>query len=283
MPIVDAWPMPIVDDYLTLVAGHEYFALVDLASGYYQVELAPSVRPRTVFVTEDGKYQYKRLPMGLSEAPFAFQRFMNRAIGNLRTETCLAYFDDIPTMGKDFDDFVANLKDMFNRVRQVGLKLKPEKCRFGDREYKLLGHIVSGNGIRADPDKIETLNRLARPKNLRQLRSIMGLFNYLGRYIPKYAELAAPLFELTRKRKSFEISREHLERIDTIKTILQKRCLLTHFRQDRTTRIKFDASGIAVGGFLEQQDTTGAWNAIYYYSQRLKSYQTCIQHRKKSA
>ena len=92
-------------------------------------------------------------------------------------------------------------------------------------------------------------------------------------YVPKYAELAAPLFELTRKRKTFEVAPEHLERIDKIKTILQKRCLLTHFRQDRPTRLQVDASGLAVGGFLEQMDETEGWNAIHYFSQRLKNYQ----------
>ena len=149
--------------------GMNYFALIDLAQVYYQIELEPEERIKTAFVTSDGKYQYTRLPMGLAESPMYFQKFINLVIEGLSFEKCLGYFDDIPCMGRNYPEFLKNLDIVLTRLEKYGLKAKPQKCSFGNTEINFLGHIVNGKGIKPDPHKVEALKNLPEPRNTKQL------------------------------------------------------------------------------------------------------------------
>jgi len=112
--------MPRIDDYLEALRGMKYFALLDLAQGYYQIELSPKERAKTVFVTCNGKYQYTRLPMGLAESPAYFQQLINTMIKDLKYEHCLEYFDDLPAMRKDFNSFCESLKLLLKKIQEYG-------------------------------------------------------------------------------------------------------------------------------------------------------------------
>jgi len=125
------YPMPKVDDYLEAMRGQQYFALIDLAQGYYQIELFKEERLKTVFVTPDGKYQYKRLSMGLAESPSYFQKLINTVIKDLKYHHCLGYFDDFPCMGHTFDNFCESLHLLLQPLEKYNLKAGISKCSFG--------------------------------------------------------------------------------------------------------------------------------------------------------
>ena len=146
--------MPNVDDYITALRGFSYFTLLDLAHGYFQIELSEAEREKTAFVMKDGKYQFKRLLMRLVDAQYYFQRLINKLIGGLKYSACLGYFDDIPIMGTTFEDLLVNKKLVFKKLQEYHLKCRPDKCKFGIREIKFLGHIVSGKGVKPDPEKV---------------------------------------------------------------------------------------------------------------------------------
>ena len=179
--------MPNVDDYITALRGYSYYTILDLAHGYFQIELGKDEREKTAFVTEDGKYQFKRLPMELVDAPFYFQKLMNKVMEDIKYSICLGYFDDIPIMRTTFEDLVKNMEAVFERLIKFNLKCRPDKCRFGIRQLKFLGHIVSGKGLRPDPDKVAVLKKLKPPKSLKQLQSHLGCYNYFSRYIKDFA------------------------------------------------------------------------------------------------
>ena len=123
--------MPRADDYLEAMNGHKYFALLDLTQGYYQIELAPEERVKTVFViTPDGKYQHRRLPMGLAESPSYFQKLINTVIKDLKYSHCMGYFDDLPCMGKTFETFCTSLELLLMQLEKYNLKARIEKCSF---------------------------------------------------------------------------------------------------------------------------------------------------------
>ena len=107
----------------------KYFALLDLAQGYYQIELSPKKRAKTVVVTCDGKYQYTRLLMSLAESPAYFQQLINTMIKDLKHEHCLEYFDDLPAIEKDFNSFGESLKLLLNKIQEYGLKLELTNVR----------------------------------------------------------------------------------------------------------------------------------------------------------
>jgi len=132
------YPMPRVDDYLEAMNGYKYFALLDLAQNYYQIELAPEERVKTVFVTPDGKYQYRRLPMGLAESPSYFQKLINTVIKDLKYSHCMGYFDDLPCMGKTFETFCTCLELLLIQLEKYNLKARIEKCSFGQTELEFL-------------------------------------------------------------------------------------------------------------------------------------------------
>lgn len=154
------YPMPRVDEFLEALRGMKYFALIDLAQGYYQIELSPAERAKTVFVTSGGKYQFKRLPMGLAESPAYFQQLVNKMTKDLKYDHCLGYLDDLPAIGRSFDEFLRSMKLLLAKICEIGLKARIEKCTFGCKEMKFLGFVVSGKGIKPDMEKVKALTDL---------------------------------------------------------------------------------------------------------------------------
>ena len=265
------YPMPNVDDYITALRGYSYYTILDLAHGYFQIELGKDEREKTAFVTEDGKYQFKRLPMELVDAPFYFQKLMNKVMGDMKYSICLGYFGDIPIMRTTFEDLVKNMEAIFERLIKFNLKCRPDKCRFGIRQLKFLGHIVSGEGLRPDPDKVAVLKKLKPPKSLKQLQSHLGCYNYFSRYIKDFAKIAAPLYQKIKKNIPFEFTEDDLNNWERLRNSLIEDCLLVHFDPRKDIKLMVDASNAAVGGVLLQFENE--WRPISYFGHKLLKYQ----------
>ena len=119
----DAYPLPRVDDTLDTLGGSKYFTTLDLASGYWQVDVATEDRQKTAFTTPEGLYQFKVMPFGLCNAPATFQRLMDRVLGGLKWSSCLVYFDDTIVVGSNFKDHTRHIAGVLTRLREAGLKL----------------------------------------------------------------------------------------------------------------------------------------------------------------
>ena len=125
----DVYPLPRVDDILDTLAECKYFSSLDLASGYWQVELDAESRPKSAFTTYRGLFEFIRMPFGLCNAPATFQRLMQSVLSGLEWNTCFVYLDDILVASRSFADHLQHLRDVFARLRSAGLRLKPRKCR----------------------------------------------------------------------------------------------------------------------------------------------------------
>ena len=161
------------------------------------MELAEEDRAKTAFCTTEGLYEFKVMPFGLCNAPATFQRLMDVVLCGLQWTTCLVYLDDIIVMGRTFEEHLSNLENVFSRILDAGLKIKVEKCSFLQERVKYLGHIVSKNGIEADPDKISKVQLWPTPQCGKEVQQFLGLANYYRRFIQNFAEVAAPLHRLT--------------------------------------------------------------------------------------
>ena len=139
----DAYPLPRVDHTLDTLAGSKLFSTLDLATGYWQVEVAEEDRPKTAFLTPEGLYQFKVMPFGLCNVPATFQRLMDRVLNGLKWYQCLVYIDDIIVVGDSFANHLTNLVSVLKRLRGAGLKLKPSKCSLCQKAVKYLGHVIS--------------------------------------------------------------------------------------------------------------------------------------------
>ena len=155
--IKDAYPLPRIDDSLEQLSGHKWFSTLNLCSGYWQVEVEESDRPKTAFVTRKDLYQFRRMPFGLANAPVTFERLMENFLAGLQWDICLIYLDDIIVMGKTIDEMIGNLRKVFKKLKGAGLKLKPKKCTLFAKEVAFLGNVISEAGVTTDPDKVKCI------------------------------------------------------------------------------------------------------------------------------
>ncbi|KAL1254314.1 hypothetical protein QQF64_016543 [Cirrhinus molitorella] len=149
----DSYPLPRIDDALDYVAGSGWFSSLDLRSGYWQVELAPEVRPKTAFTIGHGLWQFRVMPFGLCNAPATFERLMERVLKDIPRTRCVVYLDDLLVHAQDFDQAVHNLREVLTAIRSAGLRLNPAKCNLLARKTQFLGHVVSESGVATDPAK----------------------------------------------------------------------------------------------------------------------------------
>jgi len=162
----DAFPLPRIDECLDALAGAKYFSVMDLTSGYWQVEVAKEDREKTAFSSGSGLYQFRVMPFGLSNAPATFQRLMQITLAGLRWRDCLVFLDDIIVHSRSFEEHAETLAKVFQAIGSSGLKLKPKKCRLFQSKVTFLGHTVTEQGVGTDPANVEKVKHYPRPRDV---------------------------------------------------------------------------------------------------------------------
>ena len=248
----DKFPLPNIEEVIDSLSGAKYFSHLDLSQGYYQCEIKPEDRPITAFSTSQGQYQMTRLPMGLKVSPSTFSRLMTVAMTGLNMEKCLVYLDDIIVFGKTLDQHNKNLSDIFERLRQTNLKLNPQKCNFLKTELLYLGHLVSMEGIKPDPSKIEIIKQWSSPQTADEVKRFVAFANYYRKHIKNFALHCNPLNKLTRKSVEFVWTEECEHSFQYLKKCFVNPPVLDYpdFSDKNTFTLHTDASGNAIGAVL---------------------------------
>ena len=193
----DSYSLPRIEDILNALAGNKYFTILDMKSGYHQIELFEPHKERTAFTVGPlGFYEFNRMPFGLVNAPATYQRLMEECFFGLHLDICYIYLDDLIIFSKTFDEHVERLKRIFNRLREVNLKLSPKKCEFFKKKVRYVGHIVSADGIEPDPQKVEKVKDWPTPTNPDEVRRFLGFVGYYRRFIKDFSKTARPLSDL---------------------------------------------------------------------------------------
>lgn len=200
--VVDQYTMPRVQDALDCLLGSQWFSVLDLRSGYYQIPLGEEDKEKTAFICPLGFYQFERMPQGISGAPATFQRLMEKVVGDMNLLQVLVYLDDLIVFGRTLEEHEERLLKVLDRLEDYGLKLSIDKCQFCRTSVKYVGHIVSQEGVSTDPDKIEALTTWPRPSNYRELKTFLGFSGYYRRFVKNYATIVKPLNDLTRGYQS---------------------------------------------------------------------------------
>lgn len=170
----------------------KYFTSLDLASGYWQVELDHDARAKSALTTHHGLFEFVRMPFGLCNAPATFQRLMQAVLSGLEWRSCFAYLDDVLIASRTFVDHFRHLHEVFGRLREAGLCLKSKKCLILRDEVPYLGHVISTQGIRPDPSKTEKVKSFPTPTDTTTLRQFVGLASYYRRFVPGFARSQHP-------------------------------------------------------------------------------------------
>lgn len=264
-----AHPLPRVDDIFDSLGNSQYFSTLDLKSAYWQVPVAEKDRHKTAFVTQNGLYEFNRMPFGLANAPSTFQRAMDLVLSGLSYIICLCYLDDVIVFGRNFQEHYDRLRTVLLRLRSHNLRVKLEKCTIAARQVSFLGHIVSQHGIKPDPAKIEAVSKIDRPRTVKDIRSFLGLAGYYRKFIPAFSTISAPLLHLTHKTAKFVWTSECEHAFQTLKQSLCSFPVLAYPNFDQDFILHTDASDYGVGAVLSQLDEHGNENVVAYASKAL--------------
>lgn len=253
--IKDSYPLPYISAILDKLRQARYITTLDLKNGYWQVPLHPDSRPITAFtVPGRGLFQFKVMPFGLHSAPATFQRLLDIIIGPDMEPIAFVYLDDIIVIGRTFEEHLANLEKVFERLRKAKLRINPDKCNFCCTELKYLGHVVNQEGIKTDPDKVQAIVQFEAPRNITELRRFLGIASWYRRFIPDFANTTASLTKLLRKRQPWYWDEAADAAFNQLKEALSNTPVLACPDFKKTFYLQTDSSDYGLGAALFQKD-----------------------------
>ena len=285
--IADRQPIPRVQDLLDGLHGQRYFSTLDMAKAYHQGFIRDVCRKYTAFSTPWALFEWLRIPFGLKNAPAAFQKYINKALSGLLDKVCMAYLDDILIYGRTFQEQKTNLRRVLKRLKSKGVKLRVEKCEFVKPEVRYLGRLVSAEGYRADPEDVKALEKFrAPPKNVGDVRSLLGFLGYYRNYVKDFARKLKPVYDLLKtdtgpenptskagtkgynKRKSVEWNEALQARVDDVIDTLRSPVVMAFPDFESPFILNTDASGVGLGAVLYQQQGDEKLHKVISYASR---------------
>ena len=201
--VKNRYPLPRIDDLLDQLQGARVFSKVDLRSGYHQVRVKEGDIPKTTFRTRYGHYKFLVMSFGLTNALVVFMDTMNKVFHDYLDQFIVVFIDDILIYSKTSEEHEEHLRKALERLRREKLYAKLEKCVFWLDRMSFLRHVISGEGVAIDPEKVKAVVEWTRPTSVFDIRSFLGLTGYHRRFIEGFSKLSGPLTALTRKNARF--------------------------------------------------------------------------------
>ena len=217
------------------------------------MELSTKARPKSAFVTPTDKYEFTGCPFGLMQAPAYFQRLINKMLVGL--DFAFGYLDDILIQSPDVLTPLIHMRQLFQRLREADLKLNREKCNFFKSHIQYLGHLISGEGIKPLPEKLDNIKEMPPPTTPKEVKQFLGLIGYYRKFVPRFANVAQPLTNLTRLDQPFEWSDKCQTSFELLKEALIKEPILRFPDPNKPYTLYTDASKYAWSCVLTQQYT----------------------------
>ena len=269
----DPYPLPIPRTAFQVLNEARYYSSLDLASGYWQVEVAKKDIQKTAFNTRKGTFAYLRMPMGLKGAPSAFQRFMSEIFSDLLYHGVLVFIDDILIYSENWKQHLKLVNEVLKRLSDHNLQAKVGKCHFGAKEVKYLGSIISHGGRKPDPDKVKAIRELQPPRSKEDIRSLLGLVGFYREFIKDLSVLTEPIQKLMKKEVEFVWGVEQQKAFDTIKKSISEKSCLEFPNPKWKYELHTDASLEGIGAVLFQKDPSGKLHTIEFASKSLSKAQ----------
>ena len=246
-------PLPKIDEIYARLKGSKVHSGFDARSGYHHMELSAKARPKSAFVTPTDKYEFTRCPFRLTQAPAYFQRLINKVLAGL--DFTFGYLDDILIYSPDVPTHLVHMRQLFQRLREADLKLNREKCNFFKSHIQYLGHLISGEGIKPLQEKLESIKEMPPPTTPKEVKQFLGLIGYYRKFVPRFADVARPLTNLTRLDQPFEWSDKCQASFELLKEALIKEPILRFPDPNKPYTLYTDASKYAWLCVLTQQYT----------------------------
>ncbi|XP_058456818.1 uncharacterized protein K02A2.6-like [Malaya genurostris] len=249
--IPERHPLPTFDEIMPYLEGSRFFSKIDLVKAFHQIELTPSSRTITTFVTPNAYYRYKRLMFGMNCSAEVFQREIERVLRGLKGTK--VFIDDILVFARTKKDHAARVKSVLSRLELHGLTVNLEKCQIGKPSVIFMGHSLSEKGILPMNDKVDAIQRFRNPRNVKELRSFMGLVNYVGKFIPNLSTISSPLRNMLHKHTKFQWTSAEMQSFEKIKRAMSNTQHLAYYSVHNPTTLVTDASEHGLGAVLLQR------------------------------
>lgn len=276
--IKDAYPQQQINRILGRLAGTTVLSSIDFSDAFLQVPLAESSQIKTAFaISGRGFFKYKRMAFGLCNSGATLCRLVDRVIGCDLEPYVFVYLDDIIIATDSYDRHFDILKKLAMRIKTAGLTISVTKSRFCMKSLRYLGYIVGEAGISPDPEKTASIKDYVQPKNVKDIRRLLGLAGWYRRFIPNFAIVTAPLTQLLKKNVTkFVWTKEAEEAMEVIKSILSTAPVLANPDYNKPFIIQTDASDIGMGGVLVQGEGDEE-RVVAYFSQKFNASQRKYQ------
>ena len=255
-----------IEEVIAELPKAKFFSVLDAKNSFWQINLDENSSKLTTFATPWGRYKFNRLPYGIVAGSEVFQKSMDDLF---IAQPCQIIVDDILIYGTDEIDHDNNLKLVLDRCREVNLKLNPSKCKLKVNKVSYVGHILSSEGVQADPEKIRAITELPKPEDVKALQRFLGMVNYLAKFIENHSTLTAPLRELLHKDIIYDWQPQHDSAFKIIKEAIAKPTILAYYDVKLEVTITCDASKDGLGAACLQNG-----KPIHYISRAMTSTET---------
>lgn len=263
------FPLPLPEEIFNKISNGKMFSHIDLSDAFLQVQVDDESAEMLTINTHRGLFRFNRLPPGVKTAPALFQQIMSAMVSGL--DKTAAYMDDVIVSGTDETEHQSNLLKLLTRIQEYGFQLRIEKCEFYMSSIKYLGHVIDHQGIRPDPQKIESITNMPPPTDVPSLQSYLGAINYYGKFVDKIHSLRKPLDSLLTKQAIWNWTPECQKSFNEFKEILKSDLLLTHYDPSKQIIVAADASNTGIGAVIMHRFEDNSIKAIMHASRTLTS------------
>ena len=273
LTVKDSHPLPHICETLESLAGATHYSMFNMNSGFWQVPMDEESKWYMAFTLGGmGLYECKSMPFGLCNTPPTFQRLMLNCLGELNLTYCLIYLDDVIIFSRTEEEHLERMRVVFDHLREHDLKLKPSKCDVFKMEINYLAHHVSKKGVLPSKKNLEAIAECPPPDTYTKVKSFVGLAGHYRSFIKGFANIAAPLYDLTsgenkdKKSEHLDLPPEDCEAFDHLKAACLQAPILSFPDFSKSFLLEMDASGKGLGAVLSQKQSDGRYHPIAYAS-----------------
>jgi transposase InsO family protein len=267
----DSYPLPRMDDCLDSLGTAQIFTTLDANCGYWQLEIPEEDRDKTSFISHMGTYRFSRMPFGLVNAPATFQRAMDVLLTPVLWRKAIVYLDDIIIFSSTVEDHIRDVDQVLTMLNEAGVSLKLKKCRFFRRRVDYLGHVIQPGQLGMAAKKMSAVDTWALPRTKRELKSFVAFCSVYRKFVPNFAQIAAPLNKLLKKdaEEVIALTEEVRKAVFLLKEKLTSPPLLALPTRDSSFILETDASNVAIGAALLEVRSDGNTQPVGFYSRSL--------------
>ena len=265
----DAYPLPLIAKTIARLKKAVIFTKIDIRQAFHKLRMAVESKDATTFASRFGAYRWKVMLFGLTGGPASWQRFINDLLWEYLNDFCTAYLDDILIYSTNLKDHKQHVRKVFTKLREVGIQADIDKCEFHVTETKYLGLIISTNGIKMDPSKVDAIKLWDTPTYVREVRSFIGFCNFYCRFIRSFLKIARPLNTLTKKNVKFAWTDKCELAFQGLKQQIMEAPILQHFDPSKECHVETDSSDYVSVGVLSQGDDNGILHPVAFFSKQM--------------